>query len=454
MKEYTKPLAAWAANLRYEEIPAALIEKLKDHTLDMLGCAVAGWDRPEILRMKDALLHGQSEALVWGTGRRIHPSDALLINGAMSHAVELDDLHKPSKIHAACVVVPSVLTVGEMLHLDGRALLRAMAVGYEVCIRMGMALGTDSHRRRGWHATATCGSFASAAAIGSLMGLDEVRMANALGLAGTQTGGLMAYTADGSMAKRFHAGKANANGWLAATLAASGFTGPTYVLEAPDGGYAHAASDAYDLDSLLEGLGARYHALDTGLKSYACCGHIHQAIDAAIYLVKNHGIRPADVREVEVRTYDVSGMAWGFHDAPKNTVEAQFNIPWAVAVAMLDGQAFLPQFAQDRLADSRVISLAKRVTVVADDRYTARYPGEWCSSVRITLNDGSSFYREVCGAKGDPVNPLSREELRDKFNSLTGTQLPQEKKEAIADFISGLEERKDLKELFLAMECR
>ena len=224
MKEYTKELARWAAQLKYEDIPQSLTAKLKDHVLDLLGCAIAGNDKDEILNLKRALMSEEGKAGVWGTDRRVPMTNGMLINGAMSHTVELDDLHKPSKIHAACVVIPPVLTLAETMDASGKDVLKAIAIGCEVVIRMGMALGTDSHRRRGWHATATCGSFGAAAALGSLLGLDPVQMANALGLAGTTTGGLMAYTADGSMSKRLHAGKAGENGWIAAVLAQNGFT--------------------------------------------------------------------------------------------------------------------------------------------------------------------------------------------------------------------------------------
>ncbi|MBQ9941731.1 MAG: MmgE/PrpD family protein [Christensenellaceae bacterium] len=433
MREYTKSLASWAAKLTYEELPAEVIEKLKMHMLDMLGCAIAGSDKPEIAQMKAAMENcGETgSARAWGSQKQLPFANAMLVNGAMSHTVELDDLHKPSKIHAACVIVPPVLTAAQALGADGKTVMLALAVGYEIVLRMGMALGTDSHRRRGWHATATCGAFGAAAACGVLLGLGEVQMANALGLAGTSTGGLMAYTADGSMSKRLHAGKAAENGWMAASLAKAGFTGPTYVLEASDGGYAHAASDKYDLDILLDGLGEKYHILDTGLKFYACCGHIHQAIDAALQLMRENKLAAEDVASAKVSTYDVSGMAWGFQRAPQNTVEAQFNIPYAVAVAMCDGQAFLPQFARERLGDKKVLDLAARISVETADRYTVRYPAEWCSGVEITLKDGRQLFREVCGAKGDPQNPLSEEEVESKFRVLTDGYISAEHQDAL-----------------------
>lgn len=448
-RAYTRELASYIVKETYENLPAEVTGMLKKCVLDTLGCAVAGNPRPEIRALlKSLMVEGETgPAMVWGGGDRVPMGAALMANGSMSHAVELDDLHKPSKIHAGTVIVPAVLTVGALYGIGGREALLAMAVGYETMIRTAMAIGVDSHRKRGWHGTATCGAFGAAAAIGKLLGLDEKQMANALGLAGTSTGGLMAYTADGSMSKRYHAGMAALHGWMAAMAAKNGFTGPTYVFEAPDGGYAHAVSDAYDLDVMVEGLGERYHTRDMGHKFYACCGHIHQAIDCAIRLRNEQGLKPADIASVQVHTYDVAGMSWGFSEPPRNTVEAQFSIPYAVAVALLDGGAFISQFAQERLSDPDILALAARVTVETKDEYTARYPGEWCSSVTITTVDGKTFYAESCGAKGDPVNPLSDEEIITKYRSLTEGILDNSRREEIVRLAGKLDTLENIAEL-------
>lgn len=441
MKEYTKALAAWAAGVDAADIPDAVTAMMKKCLLDTLGCAAAGSERAEI-RALICGLHNPDEtgkASVWFQNATAPLATALLLNGAMNHAVELDDLHKPSKIHAGTVIVPSVLTVGALADVSGRELLTAMAVGYEVMLRSAIALGVDSHRRRGWHGTATCGAFGAAAAIGRILGLDAVQMANAFGLAGTSTGGLMAYTADGSMSKRYHAGMAAMHGYLAAASARAGFTGPTYVFEAPDGGYAHAVSDRYDLEELGKDLGTVWHCKDMGHKFYACCGHIHQAIDCAIRLRNENGLKPEDIDSVTVSTYDVAGMSWGFTEPPKNTVEAQFSFPYAVSAALVDGQAFLPQFAPERLNDPQLHALAEKVTVRTDERFTSLYPKQWASGVEVQAK-GRSFYAEVVGAKGDPVNPLSEQELEDKFRSLSAGRFSRTQQDAMIAAVREIQE--------------
>ena len=448
LKAYTKEYASYLSKAEFESLPDALIDNLKKCVLDTLGCAIAGSDKPEIVNFFKGFVEPEESGIgtIWGTGAKVTVDTAVTVNGAMSHTVELDDLHKPSKVHPGAVIIPNVLTVGSAMNISGREALLAIAMGYETMIRLGMALGTDSHRRRGWHATATCGSFGAAAASGKILKLEELQMANALGLAGTQTGGLMAYTADGSMSKRFHAGKSAQNGWQSAKLAKAGFTGPTYVLEAPDGGYAHAASNKYDLDILTRDMGKTFHGIDVGLKYYACCGHIHQALDAAIKLKNRYGIEPDKIDSVKVYTYDVAGMTWGFSKPPKNTVEAQFSFPYAVAVALTDGAAFLPQFSADRLSDPEILSLAAKVTVETDDKFTARYPTQWSSAVEITIG-GEKYYEEVIGAKGDPCNPLSYDEVIAKFRSLSGVYIGSERQDRIIVTVDKLEQLENVNEL-------
>ena len=448
MVDYTKELASWAATLKFADIPDQVIKMMKKCLLDTLGCAASGSGRLEIKNLINGImdLNETGKASVWFQNFSAPISTALLINGAMNHAVELDDLHKPSKIHAGTVIVPSILTVGSVCHIDGQELLTAMAVGYEVMLRSAITIGVDSHRRRGWHGTATCGAFGAAAAIGHIIGLDTIQMANAFGLAGTSTGGLMAYTADGSMSKRYHAGMAAMHGYLAASSAKAGFTGPTYVFEAPDGGYAHAVSDKYDMEELLKDLGTVWHSKDMGHKFYACCGHIHQAIDCALEIRNKNGLKAEEIDNVIVTTYDVAGMSWGFSEPPKNTVEAQFSFPYAIAAALVDGQAFTPQFAPERLTDPRINELAAKVVVETDDKFTALYPKQWASGIEIKAN-GQVYRTEVIGAKGDPVNPLTEQEIEDKFRSLSGTKFSVEQQHRMIEAIKTIEDKENIVEI-------
>lgn len=448
-KEYTKELAKYIVEEQYENLSDELIELLKKCLLDSIGCLIAGNKKPEIRNFINGIVDGNEKgnATIWGDGLKTPVNTALLVNGSMNHAVELDDLHKPSKIHCATIIVPALLTVGELEKISGKQALLSMLVGYETVIRVAMAIGTDSHRRRGWHGTATCGAFGATATVGKILNLNSIQMANALGLAGTQTGGLMAYTADGSMSKRFHAGRASEAGYISAKLAKSGFTGPTYVLEAKDGGYAHAASDNYNLNIITNGLGKEYHTLNTGHKFYACCGHTHQAIDCAVKIKNKTNLNLNNIEKIVVKTYDVSGDYWGFKEMPKNTVEAQFNFSYVVSAALVFGKVFLPQFSEESLNNKQIAELFPKVELLVDEKYTKRYPEEWCSSVDIYMNDGTIYSEESIGAKGDPVNPLSYEEIVSKFCSLTENIISSEKQQQIIDLVKNIEDIDDIGKL-------
>ncbi|MGH3745997.1 MAG: MmgE/PrpD family protein, partial [Micromonosporaceae bacterium] len=209
----TQRLAGFAAQLRYQDLPAAVVEHVKLCLLDTVGCALHGATLPwtRILRETIAELDGGGSCVIWGRPERQSCVHAALVNGAAVHAFELDDLHKVSIVHPGSVVVPAALAVAEHTGgVDGRRLLTAIVAGYEVAARVGMSVGA-AHLRAGWHPTGTHGTLGAAAAAGSILGLDPERMTHALGTAGTQASGLMAaqYAA---MVKRFHAGRAAQSG--------------------------------------------------------------------------------------------------------------------------------------------------------------------------------------------------------------------------------------------------
>lgn len=450
----TGRLAHFTANLKYDHIPAAVLEKMKLCLLDSVGCALAGSNREDISIMLEALspYYGDGGVAVFGRGQTAPLPLALLLNSTMCHVLEMDDLHKASKVHPGCIVATGILSYSCVKSFTGADALAAMTAGYEAMIRLGEGMGTVSHRKRGWHATATCGAIGMAAAMGNLMRLPETQLANALGLAGSQAAGLMAFLADGSSGKRFQVGKAALNGWMAAQLASGGLTGPASVLEASDGGLLHAMSDCYDLSKIDRDLGKRFLAEEVGIKLHACCGHTHQAIDAVYALRERHSFSPDDIESVEVRVYDVSGVSWGAEGMPKNAVEGQFNFPYVVALALLEPQVSLAQFAPEYLSDQRIHHLSQKIRVLPDPAYTARYPAEWCASVTIRLRGGEALWEEAVGAKGDWNKPLTYREAAGKFDALTGGILSPERQNAIHNAIYHLEALDDVKELVALLQ--
>src|SRR5690606_29784581 len=210
------------------------------------------------------------------TGGQSSVLNAALVNGAASHVVELDDIHKGSIIHAATVVIPAALAVAEWKGLSGKELIAAVVAGYEVCYRIGEAVSPSHYYY--WHNTATCGTFGAAIAAAKLLGLTTEQTIAALGNAGTQAAGLWEFIEDGAMTKQLHTGKAAMNGLLAALLAQKGFTGPQKILEG-NRGFFKAMSEEYDASRVTEGLGNEFKIMENSFKIHASCRHTHHAVD-------------------------------------------------------------------------------------------------------------------------------------------------------------------------------
>jgi 2-methylcitrate dehydratase PrpD len=306
-------------------------------------------------------------------------------------------------------------------------------------IRTSLAAGTLSMRRRGWHITGMCGTFGAAAAAGQLLGLDSDGMANALGLAGTQSAGLMAFTCDGSNSKRLHPGRAAQSGILAAELAARGFTGPTAVLEYTDGGFCQAVSDATNLELLTAGLGQEFVTADVSLKPYACCGSTHSSIDAVRWLVQQHAIRPQDVDEIVVYNHSVVKLQTSWRYEPVSPMQAQMNIEYCVAVALVEGQAGPQQFSNDRIVDPLLVDLAHKVRFEIDPEIEQIYPRAFPGKVAIRLRDGRTVQHAVPGPTGSPQCPMSLDTVGEKFHQLVDPILGHDRATRLAELVAHID---------------
>src|SRR5215471_8975707 len=311
----TCELARWVAQLAYRDLPPRTKEVVRILLLDTLGCGVYGYATPwarTLLDWAKAAAPAHGTATVWGeSAPSLRAADAALVNGTSIHAFELDDYHQ-AKLHPGAVVIPAAIAMAEQLNASGERLVTAIAAGYEVMIRSSLALNPSAARLRGWHLTGVCGPFGAAAACASLLGLDAEPTAWALGLAGTQSSGLWAFNADGTMSKRFHAGRAAQSGVIAAELAARGFSGPTQIYEFHDGGVLKAFSDASDAAPLTRDLGSRFHLDATSIKPYSCCGSTHSYVDAAYELRRRLGTPWNPQRRVRAGLAKVVDVQCGF----------------------------------------------------------------------------------------------------------------------------------------------
>lgn len=450
----TSKLAEFFVPMGYDDLPEAVVEKAKENLLDNLGGAIAAAAVPDVEGVNGVFksYDCSDDCTVWGTQQRASVMSAALMNGIAAHALEMDDFHPLAKIHMGTVVVPAALTLGEHHRITGKELITALTAGYESGIRIGMGVGTASHRLKGWHATSTIGIFGATLSACKILGMDMAQTVSALGIAGTQSSGLWAFMEDGASNKKLHAGHAAECGIKSALLARGGMTGSSAILEASDGGFYRATSDEYNVELVTDGLGDRYELMRVGRKPYACCRSMHLSIDGVLEVRKEHGIEPEEIGSIDVYTYEIGVKQCGIFIKPQNVFEAKFSIPYGIAVAFYDGAAAVSQFSEERIRDPKLLELAGKIRVHSTEEYTKAYPRNWGCELNIHTRDGREVKKVVWNGKGGADNPLSKEDLILKFKSLAGGVLSDGRMDEMIDAIYNLEHVRDVSELAALMK--
>lgn len=431
-------LARYLVNTKLEDVPAAVVSKAKMCIMDWFGCALAGvGETPGQILVRTALdTGGIPQATIVSGDARTSALMAAFVNAGLAHMVELDDVHRGSVLHPGAPIVASALAAAEAAGANGRELIRAVVLGYEVAIRIGAAVAPSHYYY--WHSTGTCGTFGAAAAAGLLLGLNEDQMTHALGTAGTQAAGLWEFLSDGAMSKHLHAAKAAMNGFLAAYLAKLGFTGARRILEG-DRGFFRATSAQFDPGKVTEGLGHGYKIMETSFKLHSSCRHTHAAIDTARRLVRHHNIEPNEVRSILVETYrDAINIAG--NQAPNSPYAAKFSLPFCVALATARHGTGPEEFCEATLADPVIRRLMSVVQLKIDPTLDAYYPERWPARLTITTRNGQSVTAESEYPLGDPENPIGEEELRAKFLALAKPRLGEPRAEGLLQAITMLEQ--------------
>lgn len=444
-------LARWIKAVKYENIPAETVEAAKKCILDTLAVAVRGGAADSSLVLLECLLPGGGGAdgsTAIGKGRKYPASEAALFNGAAAHSVEMDDFHREAAVHPGVVVVPAALAVAEETKAGGRDLIRAVVLGYEAMVRVGRACRGTPYDR-GFHPTAICGGFGSAAAAGVLYGLGEDQLAHALGIAGSYTGGLLEYKSNGAWTKRLSAGLAARNGVFAARLAGRGFTGPDTIFEGRFG-FLKAYTNSFDTALLEPGVRGRFAIEEVSFKPHSSCRFTHAPIDSLILAVGKNAVAVDEIDEIRVETHDMAIRAT-MEPAerkyrPQTPVDAQFSIPYCLALAALYGGVLPEYFSDHYLGHDKVLEMAARVSGRSAERFSRLFPAKNGSRVTVLTGRGS-FTEEVLDARGDPENPLSLEDLKKKFQLLTLGVLPGDRAEALSDCVLRLEDLPQLAEI-------
>ncbi len=453
---HTRAIATFVSGLKYEDIPAAVVARIKLLILDALGCALYGSDLEwcRILRATLGKLDTSAACTVWGTAERLSAPHAALVNGTLVQSFELDDVHRQGVLHVGAVTLPPLLAVTELRPgLSGRDFLRAAVAGYEIGPRVGKCMGPE-HIGQGWHSGATVGVFSAGAGAAAGLRLSPEQTVHALGIAGTQSSGLMA-AQYGAMVKRMHAGRAAQSGLYGALLAEGGFTGIVDVFESPYGGFCSTFSrstDRFRLEELSAGLGRQWETLRISLKFYSCVGSNHTSLDAIRNLQSRTPFGPDDVEAIVVHGSQVTVDHVGWPYQPQGLGSAQLNLPFCIATLLLEGDVFVDQFTDAVVADARRIALSRKVSVVHDPAITSRGSNfRHMVRVAVTLKNGTRLEETVEAPRGSEQSFASEADVVEKFKKLATHSVSAAQADRIVDLVLGADRLDDARRIAQAL---
>jgi 2-methylcitrate dehydratase PrpD len=444
----TGRLATWIANLTLDRVPQNVVERAKHLLLDGLGCALVGAQLPWSRVATDAVLglEGAGDIVVIGTGHTTSAPAAAVLNGTFIQGFELDDFHPLAPLHSCSLLIPALLstTSARPQPSTGAEFLLAAIAGFEVGPRVGYTLHGTQMLDRGWHSGSVFGTHAAAMASGKLRGLPPAQLEDALGLAGTQSAGLMAAQYE-AMSKRMHHGLAARNGFYAAGLAAAGYTGIKRVFEREYGGFLSVFGEGHDPDAsvLTAQLGQRWETSAIVVKCYAAMGGLLAAIDAARKL--RNSVAPVDIAKIDITVGEtVYKHGWWTPERPLTPIGAQMNIGYATAAALLDGNVLPEQFTPARLDSDDIWSLIAATTVHLDESLAHADVSQWFrTDVAVTTRDGAVHHARVVQPHGAPTDPVTNDELVAKFHSLANRVTSRTRADAIERAVVGLEDLDD-----------
>ncbi|MBI2756546.1 MAG: MmgE/PrpD family protein [Chloroflexi bacterium] len=454
MQDVTAQVAAWAAGLSLDAVPASVVAKAKLLLADITGIALLTRQESE----STPSLVGALRALELDRGRFRCIGDpagyaapaAALLTGAMAHSIDFDDTHVAALHHPSAPVIPAALVAAQVAGASGRELLAGIVVGVEVMCRIGVALGPGSHYGKGFYATPTCGAFGATAAAARVLGLSATQVEHAFGTALSETSGSGQFHVNGAWTKRFQVGHAAACGLTAAALAQAGFTGASEALEGASGFYRLYSNEARP-ERTVQDLGQQWEIARIGFKPYPACRGMHAAVDAALALYVRHQVPSAEIASATVglcrQSLDLVGWPEDRKQQPTSVIEAQFSAPFGVAVGLRHGRLGWSDYATE-LCDPTIRALMSRIHSVHDADVEALFPSQVAGRVTITTQSGQSFSELVPIPRGEPENPLSEAELRAKFDGLVLPYLGSDGATALFAWILDLEHQPGLDTFF------
>jgi 2-methylcitrate dehydratase PrpD len=444
--QLTHQLSAYIVGSRVQQLPQSILQRAKSHILDTFGAMVSGSElKPGRVAIDFVRAQGgPQEATVVATSLKTGPILAALANAMTAHADETDDAHFPTVTHPGSVILPTALAIAEREHCSGEDLITAVVLGYDVMCRLNKALDREWMSARGIHAGSICSVFGAAAAASRLLRLDEEKVRYALALAGTQASGINTWRQDPEHIDKAlcYSGAPARNGVTAALMAKAGFTATSTVFEGEEN-FFRAFSERPRPEELIRDLGSRYEISDTSIKKYPAGQPMQATLTGYFSLVKEHGLNGLkQIQKVVVRLPDTQARTINDRHMP------DVNCQYLLAVALVDGKVdFQNSHDFERMHDPQVLELKKRIELKADPDLTKNFPAVRSAIVEILTTDGRHFDILVDRLPGAPYNPLTPEEVEEKFLSLSAPVLGEKRSQAVAQTVRGLEGLADVANL-------
>jgi 2-methylcitrate dehydratase PrpD len=443
----THILAEYVSKTSYADLPKEVVRKAKGTLLDTLGCAIAGYTLAshEFHWIFDLVkeMGGNPESTVFLDGLKTSSPQAALVNGTLVHTIDFDDTHLGSIAHLGAPVVAPLLAMGEKVRADGPSMITAMVLAYEVAGRIGKAVMLSHYRY--WHPTATLGTIAAAVVSAKLLGMKADQMDQVISLAADGASG-MRYCIDcGDFSKSLHPGMAAWQGIMAAQIIRRGAPGPKGLLEYKSG-FCQAYSSEPKLKALTENLGTLYETLTNSLKAFPTILISHAPIEATIKLMKAEKLRLEDVESIRFRVTPTA-PGQGLNYSPDSPMAARLSVPYCVSLAAAEGRIAMEQFREDKIRDPKILDFMKRITVEPAPEFHQKYPGTLAAHLEMQTKDGRKFREESLYPKGHPKNPMTDEEIKEKFRRLSVLTLDKVQTEKIIEKVYDLENLRQVDEL-------
>jgi 2-methylcitrate dehydratase PrpD len=448
-KKISRRLAEYAAGLRFSDLPSPTVEKTKQAVLDLVGIAMRSSIEPGSSAIMREVIEGfgtGGKSTAIGIGPRFLPHYAALLNATFAHTLDFDDTHEGGSIHPGATSIPAVLAVAEELRVTGERAIAAIVAGYDTTVRIAEAADPAAHYDRGFHPTATCGTFGATAAAANVAGVSPDVLENAFGINGSQAAGSLQFLENGAWNKRIHTGFAAHNAILALRLAQAGAVGAREPLEGRNG-FFRGYTDGADPERVVRTLGERFAIDETAFKPYPSCRYSHAAIELLCDVLGQENLSAASIDRVRIglprKGMDLIGVPEAAKRSPDGIVAGQFSMYFLAAVALLHHRMTWDDYAL--LDDPEIARATERIEVHIDPEIEARFP-TMAASVEVTAGD-RRIRRVNWTPKGEPSKPLDWNELEGKFRSLARGVYDDSRVSRIIETVRRLEALDDIAEL-------